>query len=466
MDHKQQQVESPREVLQALARKHNVDVLSLEFAKLMDSQDPLRSFRDRFCYPKNGALATVDPDLVDPKEECVYLCGNSLGLKPRTADTYMQEQLDKWANTGAELHFTEPLPAALCDQYGREEVGRLVGADPTSVILMNSLTVNLNLLMLSFYQPTPERYKILIEAQAFPSDRYAMVSQVELRGYNPKDAVLEIKPRPGEHTLRTADILQMLKEEGSSIAVVCLGGVQYYTGQKFDMEPITKAAQEQGCLVGWDLAHAVGNVPLHLDQWGVDFACWCTYKYLNSGAGSIGGAYVNKRHDTREAPHLRGWWSNKETTRFFMFQECDVAPGVDSFRMSNPSPMMVALVKASLEIFEEAKMERLLQKQFLLTGYLELLIKTYLHSGQTQFPEVTIVTPDDVTQRGSQLSLSFSINLHEVHEEIQKRGVMCDVRRPSVMRIAPVPLYNSFYDVHRFIDILKDVFAICKIVGA
>ncbi|XP_047468963.1 kynureninase-like [Penaeus chinensis] len=460
------QTSKPNEVLQSFAAKHGVDVLNREFAELMDSLDPLRGCRERFAIPKRGTLPGADPAVAEGDKECIYLCGNSLGLKPVKADRYIQDQLDKWARMGVEMHFEEPLPAAKCDSYLREELGRLVGADPSSVCLMNGLTVNLHLLLLSFYQPTQTRFKILLEGHAFPSDRYAMRSQAELRGFDPNEAVLEINPREGESTLRTEDILKVIREQGSSIAVVCLSGVQYYTGQKFDMETITKAAREEGCLVGWDVAHAVGNVRLELDKWGVDFACWCTYKYLNSGPGCIGGAYVNKRHEQRDAPHLKGWWSNKESTRFQMRDGCDTAPGIDGFRLCNPPPILVALVKASLEIFDEVGMDKILDKQFLLTGYLELLLKAHFSIGDTDVPTTTIITPEDVNERGSQLSLEFSYPLHQVHKELQKRGVVCDVRLPNAMRITPAPLYNSFQDVHYFITILQDVFSICKTEAA
>lgn len=466
-------IKSPAAVLRNLATKHGCDVTSKEFAKIMDENDKLKGYRKRFAYPKKGTLAKSDKTLINADEDCIYLCGNSLGIKPLRADEYMMAQLNKWAKTGVEMHFEEPLPAALCDRYGREELGRLVGAEPTSVTLMNGLSVNLHLLLLSFYQPTKDRYKILLEDHAFPSDRYAMKSQAALRGFDPAKAVIEVGPRKGEHTLRTEDILKILDEQGSSIAVVCLSGVQYYTGQKFDMETITKHAQSKGCLVGWDLAHAIGNVDIQLDKWGVDFACWCTYKYLNSGPGCIGGAYVNKAHNNRNVPNLNGWWSNNENTRFQMRAECDAAAGVDSFRLCNPPPFLVALVMASLEIFDEVGMEAIQNKQFLLTGYLELLLKTYF-SGSTDSkspngnhndsttksspPIATIITPENTNDRGSQLSIIFSCSLNQVHKNLEKIGVVCDVRLPSVMRLAPAPLYNSFTDVHQFIEALQQTF--------
>ncbi|KAF2366791.1 Kynureninase [Trinorchestia longiramus] len=455
-----------REELEALARSEKVSVFDKEFAMLMDDQDDLKHFRQRFAYPKKQTLPNIGAGIsaFESSDDCVYLSGNSLGLKPKMADVHMQAQLDKWAKMGVHMHFEEPLPAASCDRYGRESLGRIVGAEPSSVTLMNGLTVNLHLLMIAFYRPSGDRYKILIEEGAFPSDRYAMKSQLEMRGYDPSEALIQLAPRPGEETLRLDDILKVLEREGPSIAVVCLSAVQYYTGQKFDMEVITKAAQKQGCVVGWDLAHAVGNVDLRLDEWGVDFACWCTYKYLNSGPGCIGGAYVNNKHRKRNTEgQLKGWWSNAEDSRFLMMEDCDVALGVDGLRLCNPPPFLVALVIASLEIFDECGMEKLLKKQRLLTGYLELLLLRYFDSAcekKNSQPYAKIITPADPRERGCQLSLSFSLPIGRVHSELSKRGVVCDVRHPNVMRLAPVPLYNSYRDVYTFVALLREAFEI------
>ncbi|XP_045123520.1 kynureninase-like isoform X2 [Portunus trituberculatus] len=460
----QQQSASPKEVLESMAAKQGLDLLGRAFADHLDNIDPLKGMRDRFLFPRVADQMHVEG--IQAEGECIYLCGNSLGLQPKTTKDKVVEVLDAWAKLAINSHFHGPLPAAYCDNYGKEVLGELVGADPSQVVLMNALTVNLHLLLLAFYQPTETRYKILIEGHAFPSDRYAVASQMRLKGLDPEEAMLQVRPRPGEHTIRTEDILQLLKEKGPSIAVVCLSGVQYYTGQKFDMERVTKAAQEQGCVVGWDLAHAVGNVELKLDEWGVDFACWCTYKYLNSGAGCLGGSYVNARHNERSQPRLQGWWSNRKETRFEMREYCDRDSTVDGFRISNPPPLLVGCVLASLELFREAGLTHLLQKQFLLTGYLELLIKHYFGRGDSDSPAVTIITPEDTSQRGCQLSLIFSSPLKQVHKEITKRGIMCDIRQPNVMRIAPAPLYNSFCDIHQFVTILGNVFALCKIEAA
>ncbi|XP_063868605.1 kynureninase-like isoform X1 [Scylla paramamosain] len=463
MENFKQQSASPREVLESLAAKQGLDLLGPAFADHMDNEDPLRGMKDRFVFPRVADQTCVEGIMAEgEEEECIYMCGNSLGLQPKTTKDKVAETLNSWAKLAINSHFHGSLPAAYCDNYGRETLGDLVGAAPSQVVIMNALTVNLHLLLLDFYQPTETRYKIMIEGHAFPSDRYAIQSQVRLRGLDPEKAVLQVRPRPGEHTIRTEDILQLLKEEGPSIAVVCLSGVQYYTGQKFDMERVTKAAQEQGCVVGWDLAHAVGNVEVKLDEWGVDFACWCTYKYLNSGAGCLGGSYVNARHNERTGPRLQGWWSNRQETRFEMQEHCDRSSAVDGFRISNPPPLLIACVLSSLEIFREAGMARLLQKQFLLTGYLEMLIKSHFRRGNNERPLVTIITPEDTSQRGCQLSLIFSFPLKQVHKEISKRGIMCDIRQPNVMRIAPAPLYTSFRDVHRFVTILGSVFDLCK----
>lgn len=466
MDFVKHEGASPQEVLEAKAAKQGLDILGRAFADHLDNEDPLRAMRDRFLFPSLASLKGVDQSLTEEGDECVYLCGNSLGLQPRETRERVLEVLDDWAKLGVESHFLGSIPAAFCETYGREEMGRLVGASPSQVALMNGLTVNLHLLLLDFYKPTPTRYKIVIEGQAFPSDRYAVKSQVRLKGLDPDEAVVQVKPRPGEHTIRTEDLLQLLKEEGPSIAVVCLSGVQYYTGQKFDMARVTAAGREQGCVVGWDLAHAVGNVEVKLDEWGVDFACWCTYKYLNSGPGCIAGAYINARHNERAEARLEGWWSNRRETRFEMREDCDRAPSIDGFSLSNPPPLLVASVLASLKIFDEVGMPQLLQKQYLLTGYLELLIKHYFGRGGTERPSVTVITPEDPEERGCQLSLTFSFPLNQVHQELTKRGVMCDVRLPNVVRLAPAPLYNSFADVHRFVSLLHHVFDICKTEAA
>ncbi|KAF0297493.1 Kynureninase [Amphibalanus amphitrite] len=323
------------------------------------------------------------------------------------------------------------------------------------VAVMNGLTVNLHLLLTAFYHPTPLRHKILIEDRAFPSDKYAVRSQVRRHGYDPDNSVLLLKRRPGEDIFRMEDVLRTIRENASSIAVIMIGGVHYMTGQKFDMEAITKVGHEAGCVVGFDLAHAVGNVKLELHNWNVDFACWCTYKYLNSGPGCIAGAFVNNRHILSHLPLLHGWWGNKPETRFHMQDTIDHALGVNSLKLCNPPQMLVAMNRASLDIFDQVSMDQLVQKQRLLTGYLELLISL-------QLPEAEQITPADPAQRGCQLSFRFS-NAHNIHAEMKRRGVECDIRHgeagsPNVMRLAPVPLYNSFTDVFRLVTILRQAF--------
>ncbi|XP_068209059.1 uncharacterized protein [Palaemon carinicauda] len=454
---------SPAEELSSAAARRHVCVYVREFAKGMDEVDPLREFRQRFDYPKKGQLPNAKVSPMEADEDCLYFCGFSLGLKPKRVNTLVKEQLDRWAKMGSGTYQTNPNPTVLCDHIGREELGILVGADPKSVTSMNGLSVNLHLLLVSFYQPTRTRYKILIEKGAFCSDRYVMKTQAALRGFDPDEAILEVSPRPGEHLICTDDILQILEKEGNSICVVCLSGVQYYTGQKFDMELITRAAQAKGAYVGWDLAHAIGNVEICLDKWNVDFACWCSNKYLCGGPGGIGGAYLNSKHNNREAVHLKGWWSNKDSTKFEMRQECDTAEGIDAFRIATPSPILVASLKPGLDLLCEAGMERILRKQFLLTGYLEMLIDKEFGTGKDGKPPlVTIATPRDPNQRGSQLSLIFSVPLQEVLSLLEARGVVCDIRHPSVMRVSPIPLYNSFSDVFDFVKILKEVIELCQ----
>lgn len=382
--------------------------------------------------------------------DCIYLCGNSLGLKPKSADEHMKKSLDSWAKLGVLSHESGALPAAHCDLPGIEATARLVGAEPVEVALMNGLTVNLHCLLVSFYQPTKTRHKILMEDRAFPSDNYAVKSQIRFHGFDPSTSLIALPPRKGEHTLRLEDILKVIEEEGSNIAVVLFSGVQYYTGQKFDIEAITKAGHEQGCIVGFDMAHAVGNVKICLHDWNIDFACWCSYKYLNSGAGGIAGAFIHKKHLDRQMPKLHGWWSNIAETRFQMNEDPDIDVGIAGLRISNPPPWLACLNLASLEIFEQTSMNQLITKQFLLTGYLEFILSQ-------NFPEVTVITPSDPSQRGCQLSLMFNKPLTDVHEELERRGVLCDIRMPNVMRVAPIPLYNSFKDVYLFSIVLQTV---------
>jgi len=440
------------EVRAGLEERPAVD--SAEFAAALDARDPVARFRSRFEFPTLGSLpcATEGP----PSSPVTYMCGNSLGLKPKQADLYMQEQLESWGRSAVFMHFSGRIPAALADQPGKAATAELVGAASLDeVTIMNGLTVNLHLLMLAFYKPVGGRRKILIEDHAFPSDRYAVRSLLRLQGMG-EECLVSVAPRAGEDTIRTEDILATIAREGPALALVMLSGVQYYTGQKFDMKAITAAGRAAGAKVGWDLAHAVGNVRLRLSEWGADFAVWCSYKYLNSGAGGIGGAFVHARHHGAMPAHLQGWWSNRQDTRFEMREEVDAAPGAESFRLCNPPPWLAALNLASLEIFEEAGMEALLDKQVLLTGYLELLLNKRLHNA------LRIITPSDPEQRGCQLSLAFSCDLNQVHRRIERRGVVCDVRLPNAMRIAPAPLYNSFTDVLNFVNILQEALEAVK----
>ncbi|XP_013884026.1 kynureninase [Austrofundulus limnaeus] len=331
-------------------------------------------------------------------------------------------------------------------------------AKTEEVALMNGLTVNLHLLLLSFYKPNTMRHKILMEDKAFPSDHYAVESQIRLRGFDPQLSMMLLSPRPGEDTLRTEDILEVIQKEGDNIAVVMFSGVQFYTGQLFDMRAITEAGHKKGCFVGFDCAHAVGNVDLKLHDWGVDFACWCSYKYLNSGAGGLAGAFVHEKHKDTIKPRLLGWWGHDLTTRFQMTNVMELQPGVRGFRLSNQPIFLVCSLQASLEVFNMTNMQALCSKSVLLTGYLEYLIK-YFYTKDLSKPHVHIITPSDPQQRGCQLSLSFSVPIRRVFQELEKRGVVCDMREPSVLRIAPVPLYNSFRDIRRLVDILGEALA-------
>ncbi|XP_052260062.1 kynureninase-like isoform X2 [Dreissena polymorpha] len=497
----------PLEPLRQISKQIGHDLDTVEFAQHMDSIDPLRHLRNEFHYPKMKTLGSVDQSIVNPEEDCVYFCGNSLGICPKKTREYVTIEVDKWEKTGLEGHTNGDLPWAWCDEGLDDQMGVLVGAKKGEVGIMNGLTVNLHLLLVSFYRPKPERYKVLLEGHAFPSDHYAIESQIRLKGYDPKDAMICLEPKEGETILRHEDILRTIEEQGDSIALVCFSGVQYYTGQKFLMEEITRVGHKKGCVVGWDLAHAVGNVEISLHDWGVDFACWCTYKYLNSGAGCLAGLFIHEKHFNNSYPRLTGWWGHQLTTRFEMDNNFHPYPGALGYRLCNTPGLLCPPIKASLEIFQKTSMSELTKKSRLLTGYLEARIiakygypdtqrqynKTHRlieengesigeHVNGAQSIEngaqstengaqstenggesdkngakriyVEILTPSDVNQRGAQLSLSFNINITQVFEELRKRGVVCDERKPRVIRVAPAPLYCSFEDVHRFMKYL------------
>lgn len=417
--------------------------LSLEGARRLDREDTLAGFRDQFHIPKTA----------DGREE-IYLCGNSLGLQPKRTRDYVGEFLDDWQNMGVRGHF-EPKHAWLpYHEFLTETMADLVGARPHEVVTMNSLTVNLHLMMVSFYRPTPNRYKILIEDHAFPSDTYAVASQLRHHGYDPKNALLTIKPRSGEELIRAEDLYELIAREGDSIALILLPGVQYYTGQVLDFAEITRLGHAKGCMVGFDLAHAVGNIPLALHDWNIDFACWCSYKYLNSGAGSVAGCFVHERHGRNtELPRFAGWWGHDKTTRFLMGPEFHAIATAEGWQLSNPPILSLAAIRASLDVFKEAGgMAALRKKSLQLTAYLEALLKAECGD------HIRIITPENPEERGCQLSLTVASDQMSgkvLHERIEAAGISCDWREPNVIRIAPTPLYNRYQDVYRFVEILK-----------
>ncbi|XP_030626383.1 kynureninase [Chanos chanos] len=451
----------PQEVVEEVARLLDCDPTSSKVAEYLDEHDELKHLRQDFLLPKVADLPPSDLSLVDGTEECIYLVGNSLGLQPKLTKKYIEEELDKWAKTGVHGHMVGSRPWIWAENNIEELMANVVGAKREEVALMNGLTVNLHLLMLSFYKPTSKRHKILLEDKAFPSDHYAVESQIHLRGHDPRESMILMAPREGEETLRTEDILAIIEQEGDSIAVIMFSGVQYYTGQLFDMATITKAGHAKGCYVGFDCAHAAGNAELHLHDWGVDFACWCSYKYMNSGAGGLAGAYIHEKHAHTVKPALLGWWGHNMKTRFQMTNEMDLQAGISGYRLSNQPILLVCPLQASLEIFNKSSMKALRKKSVLLTGYLEYLLKHYYSKDESDPSKayIRIITPSNPAERGCQLSLCFSVPIRTVFKELERRGVVCDMREPNVMRIAPVPLYNSFRDVHRFISVLGSVLA-------
>ncbi|KAF5890880.1 kynureninase, partial [Clarias magur] len=416
---------SPQEVIESVSKQLGCSTTSPDVAEYFDRHDTLRDLRQEFLVPKVSDLPQSDLTLVDGSEDCIYFVGNSLGLQPKNTKNYINEELEKWAKIGAHGHVMGSRPWAWAENNLEALMAKVVGANPEEVALLNGLTVNLHLLMLAFYKPTAKRHKIILEEKAFPSDHYAVESQIRLRGFDPSESIVLLKPRVGEDTLRTEDIVSTIKREGESVAVVMLGGVQYYTGQLFNMEVITKAGQAQGCYVGFDCAHAVGNAELRLHDWGVDFACWCTYKYMNSGAGGLAGAYIHEKHMYTVKPALLGWWGHQLDSRFQMTNVMSLQPGVSGFRLSNQPILLVCPLQASLEIFNKTTMRDLRRKSVLLTGYLEHLLKHYYSDDEAEpgKPHVRIITPSDPEERGCQLSLSFSVPIRAVFQELEKRGV-------------------------------------------
>ena len=418
------------------------------FARQLDAADPLRGYRDRFLIP-------CRPD----GRQVVYFAGNSLGLQPKSVRPLLEQELQDWADLGVDAHFSGKTPWYSYHEVFRESGARLVGARPGEVVMMNSLTVNLHLMMVSFYRPTPNRYKILLEDPCFPSDLYAVKTQMWYHGYDPGEALVMVKPRKGEHLLRSEDIDEILAKEGERIALVMLGGVNFVTGQVLDMAHITSAAKRYGCIVGFDLAHAAGNIPLGLHDWEVDFAVWCNYKYLNSGPGAVGGCFVHERHgEANDRPRFGGWWGNDPTTRFQMHLQPEFVPreGADGWQVSNPPILSMAPVRASLAIFDEAGMPALRAKSERLTGYLEFLLDRF------GSPRIQIITPRDPAQRGCQLSLLVREHPKEVLEQLHAKGASCDFREPNVLRVAPVPLYNSYSDVWHFVEVLTQLLEVKK----
>jgi kynureninase len=438
-------------------------------AKELDKIDPLRRFRGEFHIPKRT-----------DGSEVIYLTGNSLGLQPKRTREFIEQELKDWGTLGVEGHQHARHPWLPYHEFVTEPLARVVGAKPVEVVAMNSLTVNLHLLMVSFYRPTPTRYKIMIEKGAFPSDRYAVESQIlfhtaetqrrgelsdppasegefksfrpyEQRAVLPDKPLIELTPREGETTLRTEDILEAIEREGDSVALILLGGVNYYTGQAFDMKAITEAGHKKGCVVGFDLAHAAGNLELHLHDWDVDFAAWCSYKYLNAGPGGIAGVFVHERHARNfDLPRFAGWWGHDKETRFLMKPDFIPLAGAEGWQLSNPPIFQLAALRASLEIFDEATMSALREKSVTLTCYMEHLL------AQIETDRIEIITPNDPAQRGCQLSIRVRDADKKLFDAITARGVIADWREPDVIRVAPVPLYNSFEDLYRFTVILND----------
>ena len=410
---------------------------SRELALELDNKDPLISYNDKFHFPvqENG-------------NKHIYLCGNSLGLQAKITESFVKQELDDWKALGVEGHFHAQNPWLPYHEFLSESYSKIVGSKKSEVIAMNTLSVNLHLMMVSFYRPNETKNKIIIEGDAFPSDIYAVESHMKHHGIDPSESLIKLRPREGEVIIRLEDIINVIEQNSESVSLIMLGGVNYYTGQLFDMKKITQVAHNHGILVGFDLAHAVGNVLLSLHDWNVDFAVWCSYKYLNSGPGSVAGAFIHERHHNKNLERFAGWWGHDKESRFKMPDQFQPIQTAEGWQLSNPSILSLAAVRASLSLFDEVGMSQLITKSKNLTSYLVFLLN------QIPTDRINIITPE---QRGCQISISVKNGNKDLFNEITKRGVIADWREPDVIRVAPVPLYNSYLDVYNFYQVLKEI---------
>jgi kynureninase len=414
---------------------------SLEYARQCDAQDELAHFRTQFLFPKDSKGNTL-----------VYLCGNSLGLQPVSTSAYIQKELNDWAKFGVEGHTDAEHPWLPYHEFLTQNMATLVGAKPGEVVMMNSLTTNLHLLMVSFYKPTQSRYKIIVESDAFPSDKYAVESQLKFHGFDPADGLILWTPREGEELCRFEDLEAIMETQGNEVALLMIGSTNYYSGQHFPLKKITELGHKHGAMVGFDLAHGAGNIQPNLHESGADFAVWCSYKYLNSGPGSLGGCFVHERHANNDSLNrFTGWWGHNKDTRFNMRHEFDPLPGAEGWQLSNPAILSMAAIRASLDLFAEAGFENLRKKSEKLTGFLEFLVD------ELKDKRINIITPRDPKQRGCQLSIQVKSADKKLHTQLTQTGVISDWREPDVIRVAPTPLYNSFEDVYEFVKRLKTI---------
>jgi kynureninase len=415
-----------------------------EFAKILDKQNELKHFRSQYLVPKYE------------DREVIYFTGNSLGLQPKRANEYVMREMDEWARLGGEGHTHAQIPWIPYGEIFPAQLSGIIGCKESEVVVMNSLTVNLHLMMVSFYKPTKDRFKIIMEYKSFPSDQYAVESQVRFHGFDPAEAIIEVKPREGDDVIRHEDIINTIKEHGDTVAMVLFGGVNYYTGQVFDMPAITETAHHVGAIAGFDLAHCVGNIELKMHDWEVDFACWCTYKYLNSGPGAIAGAFIHERHIAdKSLDRFAGWWGYKKDTRFLMDPGFDPIPTAEGWQLSNAPILLMAVHKAALDVFEEAGMAKIASKGKELSAYLIYLLKDL--SARIPGAGIRIITPENETERGCQVSFAIKDKGKQVFETLMQQGVSAGWREPEVIRVAPVPMYNTFEEVWSFVKMIEDI---------